>query len=93
MVPHVLSSTNCGLGCFKNNTKYFLCTNSHFLSGMTTTQAVDPLPLYRYFPAIGYLLNLLSCLTLSQNHLFLFFRQLIVPYVQNFLKESSYVEK
>jgi hypothetical protein len=50
MVPHVLSSTNCGLGCFKNTTKYFFCTNSHFLSGLTTAQVVDPLPVYRDFP-------------------------------------------
>jgi hypothetical protein len=50
MVPHVQSSTNYGLGCFKNKTKYFLCTNSHFLSGLTIVQAVDPLPLYRDFP-------------------------------------------
>jgi hypothetical protein len=48
MAPHVQPSTNCGLGCFKNKTKYFFCTNSHFLSGLTTAQAVDPLPpLYR----------------------------------------------
>jgi hypothetical protein len=50
MVPNVQSSTNCGLGCFKNKTKKFLCTNSHFLSGLTTAQAVDPLPLHRDFP-------------------------------------------
>jgi hypothetical protein len=50
-VPHVQSSTNCGLGCFKTKTKYFFCTNSHFLSGLTTAQAIDPLPLYRDFPA------------------------------------------
>jgi hypothetical protein len=50
MVPHVLLSTNCGVGCFKNKTKYFLCTNNHFLSGLTTAQAVDPLPVYRDFP-------------------------------------------
>jgi hypothetical protein len=47
---HVQSSTNCGLGCFKNKINYFLCTNSHFLSALTTAQAVDPLPLYRDFP-------------------------------------------
>jgi hypothetical protein len=56
MVSHVQSSTNSGLGCFKNKTKYFLCTNSHFLSGLTTAQAVDPLPLYRDFP--GFSLNI-----------------------------------
>jgi hypothetical protein len=50
MLLHVQLSTNCGLGCFKNKTKYFLFTNSHFLSGLTTAQAVDPLPLYRDFP-------------------------------------------
>jgi hypothetical protein len=52
MVPHVQSSTNCGLGCFKNKTKFFLCTNSHFLSGLTTAQAVDPLSVYRDFPVL-----------------------------------------
>jgi hypothetical protein len=50
MVLHVQSSTNYGLGCFKNKRKYSLCTNSHFFSGLTTAQAVDPLPLYRDFP-------------------------------------------
>jgi hypothetical protein len=29
----------------------FFCTNSHFLSGLTTPQAVDPLPLCRDLPA------------------------------------------
>jgi hypothetical protein len=53
MVPHVQSSTNCGLGCFKNKTKNFLCTNSHFLSGLTTAQAVDPLPVYKDFPVVS----------------------------------------
>jgi hypothetical protein len=51
MVLHVQSSTNCGLGCFKNKAKFFFCTNSHFLSGLTTAQVVDPLPVYRDFPA------------------------------------------
>jgi hypothetical protein len=50
IVPHVLSSTNCGLSCFQNKTKYCLCTNSHFLSGLTTAQAGDTLPVYRDFP-------------------------------------------
>jgi hypothetical protein len=53
MVPHVQLSINCGLGCFKNKTKYFLCTNSHFLGGLMTAQAVDPLPLFRDFPAVS----------------------------------------
>jgi hypothetical protein len=50
MVQHVQLSTNCGLGCFKNKTKYFICTNSHFFTGYMTEQAVDPLPLYSDFP-------------------------------------------
>jgi hypothetical protein len=33
-----------GLALFKNKTNYFLCTNSHFYSGLMTAQAVDPLP-------------------------------------------------
>jgi hypothetical protein len=44
MVPHVQSSTNWGLGCLKNKTNIFLCTNSQFLSGLMTAQAVDTLP-------------------------------------------------
>jgi hypothetical protein len=43
MVPHVQLSTNCELGFFKNKTNIFLCTNSQFLSGLTTAQAVDTL--------------------------------------------------
>jgi hypothetical protein len=56
MVPHVQLSTNYGLGCFKNKTKYSHCTNGHFFSGLTTAQAVDPLPLHRDFPGLIYLM-------------------------------------
>jgi hypothetical protein len=52
MVLHVQISINYGVGCFKNKTKYFLYTNSHFFSGVTTAQTVDPLPLYRELPAL-----------------------------------------
>jgi hypothetical protein len=65
MVPHVLSSTNCGLGCFKK--KYFLCTNSHFLSGLTTVQVVDPLPMYRDFPDDRNLFLVPICIVYEEN--------------------------
>jgi hypothetical protein len=49
MVPHMRLSTDCGLGCFRNKTKYYLLyTNSKFFSGLTTAQEVDPLPLGGY---------------------------------------------
>jgi hypothetical protein len=38
-------SINCELGWFRNKTKYFLCNESQFLSGLKTAQAVDPIPL------------------------------------------------
>jgi hypothetical protein len=40
-----------GLVVSKIKQNIFFYTNSHFLSGLTTAQAVDPLPVYRDFPA------------------------------------------
>jgi hypothetical protein len=46
MVPHVMLSTNCGLGCFRNKTKCFLHTDSQFFGELTTAQEVDVRPVY-----------------------------------------------
>jgi hypothetical protein len=50
MVLHVQWSTNCGLGCFKNETKKFSLHKQPLFSPMMTAEAVDHLPLYRDFP-------------------------------------------
>jgi hypothetical protein len=50
MVLNVQLSTNCELGCFRNKTKYFSLHQQPIFSVLTTTQAIDPLSLYRDFP-------------------------------------------
>jgi hypothetical protein len=53
MVPHVQGSSNCELGCFKNETKHFFLLKQPLFSGLKTAQAVDPLLLYRDFPGLA----------------------------------------
>ena len=40
---------NCGLGCFRNKTKYFSLHLQPIFCWLTTEQAVDPFTLYRDF--------------------------------------------
>jgi hypothetical protein len=42
VVPHVQLSTNCGFGCFRNKTIYFLCTDSQFFSTLTRSRSPFP---------------------------------------------------
>jgi hypothetical protein len=41
-----------GLVVSETNQNIFLCTNSQLFSGLTTAQAVDPLPLEKIIPCL-----------------------------------------
>jgi hypothetical protein len=50
-VLHAQVSTNCGLGCFKNESNIStILIKSQVFRGFMTAQVVDPFPLYIEFP-------------------------------------------